>query len=112
MYLDHRTVDDKCNIIVDAYITKGNVHDSVPFIDRAEYIKHKFGFDIKKYGVDSGYLTLDIKKYFIENNIFGVFGYRRYGTPESRKEKINMSMLKNQIYIMKKKLAKFQNIKD
>ena len=87
MYLDHRTVDDKCNIIVDAYITKGNVHDSVPFIDRAEYIKHKFGFDIKKYGVDSGYLTLDIKKYFIENNIFGVFGYRRYGTPESRKEK-------------------------
>ena len=42
---------------------------------------------IKKYGVDSGYLTLDIKKYFIENNIFGVFGYRRYGTSESRKEK-------------------------
>ena len=39
MYLDHRTVDDKCNIIVDAYITKGNVHDSGPFIDRAEYIK-------------------------------------------------------------------------
>ncbi len=87
MYLDHRTVDDKCNIIVDAYITKGNVHDSVPFIERAEYIKRTFGFDIKKYGVDSGYLTLDIKKYFIENNIFGVFGYRRYGTKESRKEK-------------------------
>ena len=87
MYLDHRTVDDKCNIIVDSYITKGNVHDSVPFIDRAKYIKHKFGFDIKKYGVDLGYLTLDIKKYFLENNIFGVFGYRRYGTSESRKEK-------------------------
>ena len=46
MYLDHRTVDDKCNIIVDAYVTKGNVHDSVPFINRAEYIKYKFGFDI------------------------------------------------------------------
>lgn len=87
LYLDHRTVDDKCNIIVDAYVTKGNVHDSGPFISRAEYIKTKFGFDIKEYAVDSGYLTLDIKKYFIENNIFGVFGYRRYGTPESRKEK-------------------------
>ena len=87
MYLDHRTVDDKCNIIVDAYITKGNVHDSAPFIDRVEYIKNKFGFNIKKYAVDSGYLTLDIKKHFIENNIFGVFGYRRYGTPESRREK-------------------------
>lgn len=87
MYLDHRTVDDKCNIIVDCYVTKGNVHDSSPFIERCEYIKNTFNFNIKNYAVDSGYLTLDIKKYFIDNNIFGVFGYRRYGTPESRKEK-------------------------
>ena len=87
MYLDHRTVDDKCNIIVDCYITKGNVHDSEPFINRCEYIKNTFKFNIKKYAVDSGYLTLDIKKYFIENNIFGVFGYRRYGSKESRCEK-------------------------
>ena len=87
MYLDHRTVDDKCNIIVDCYITKGNVHDSEPFVKRAEYIKNTFDFHIKKYAVDSGYLTLDIKKYFIDNDIFGVFGYRRYGTPESRQEK-------------------------
>ena len=94
MYLDHRTVDDKCNIIVDAYITKGNVHDSGPFIERAEYIKRTFGFEIKRYGVDSGYLTLNIKKYFIDNNIFGVFGYRRYGTPESRKAKSNYQYVK------------------
>ena len=87
MYLDHRTVDDKCNIIVDCYITKGNVHDSEPFINRCEYIKDTFNFNIKNYAVDSGYLTLDIKKYFIDNNIFGVFGYRRYGTSDSRKEK-------------------------
>ena len=87
MYLDHRTVDDKCNIIVDCYITKGNIHDSGPFIERCEYIKKTFNFNIKNYAVDSGYLTLDIKKYFIVNNIFGVFGYRRYGTKESRKEK-------------------------
>ena len=87
MYLDHRTVDDKCNIIVDCYITKGNVHDSNPFIDRCEYIKSTFKFDIKNYAVDSGYLTLDIKKYFMDNNIFGVFGRRRFGTKESRKEK-------------------------
>ena len=32
------------NIIVDAYVTKGNVHDSGPFIERAEYIKNKFLF--------------------------------------------------------------------
>jgi transposase len=102
MYLDHRTVDDKCNIIVDCYITKGNVHDSGPFIERAEYIKRTFNFKIKKYAVDSGYLTLDIKKYFIDNNIFGVFGYRRFGTPESRKDKNNYQYIKeNDIYVDK-----------
>ena len=78
MYLDHRTVDSKCNIIVDCHITKGNVHDSQPYIDRLEYIKNKFGFRIKEVGVDSGYDTLEIKKYFEDNNIFGVIAYRRY----------------------------------
>ena len=87
MYLDHRTVDHKCNIIVDCYITKGNVHDSIPYIDRMEYIKNKYGFDIKRCAVDSGYDTLEIRKYYHDNNIFGVIGYRRYGTKESRKEK-------------------------
>ena len=78
MYLDHRTVDSKCNIIVDCHITKGNVHDSQPYISRMEYIKNKFGFNIKEVGVDSGYDTTDIKKYFEDNNIFGVIAYRRY----------------------------------
>ena len=79
MYLDHRTVDVKCNIIVDCHITKGNVHDSAPFVERAEYIKNKFGFNIKEWALDSGYDTLEIKKYFNDNDIFGVIGYRRYG---------------------------------
>lgn len=83
MYLDHRTVDSKANIIVDCYITKGNVHDSVPFIDRAEYIKNKYGFNIKEWAVDSGYDTLEIKKYFHDNEIFGVIGYRRYVKAET-----------------------------
>ena len=78
MYLDHRTVDSKANIIVDCYVTKGNIHDSVPFIDRAEYIKKKYGFNIKEWALDSGYDTLDIKKYFEDNNIFGVIAYRSY----------------------------------
>ena len=89
MYLDHRTVDDKCNMIVDCYITKGNVHDATPYTNRLEYIKDTFGFDIERCAVDSGYISLDVKKYFIENNIFGVFGYRRFGTSESRKNKNN-----------------------
>ena len=87
MYLDHRTVDHKCNIIVDCHVTEGNIHDSIPYTSRLDYISEVFGFKIKKAGVDEGYDTLDIKKYFIDNNIFGVIGYRRYGTKESRQEK-------------------------
>jgi len=84
MYLDHRTVDSKCNIIVDCFITKGNVHDSSPFIARAEYLRNTFGFQAIKWALDSGYDTLDIKKYLHDNNIFGVIGYRRYPKGETK----------------------------
>lgn len=84
MYLDHRTVDGKANIIVDCHVTKGNVHDSKPYIDRMEYIKNTFNFNIKEVALDSGYGSVDIKRYLIDNNIFGVIGYRRYGSREAR----------------------------
>ena len=87
MYLDHRTVDSKCNIIVDCHITKGNVHDSKPFIERMNYIEKTYNFKIKEIGVDSGYDTLEIKKYFEEKGIFGVIAYRRYGQGETKVRK-------------------------
>ena len=98
MYLDHRTVDGKCNIIVDCHITKGNVHDSVTYIDRMEYIKDKFGFDIKEVAVDSGYDSIDIKKYFEDNNIFGVIGYRRHSHEKSEIKKYNFKYNKEKDY--------------
>ncbi len=102
MYLDHRTVDSKANIIVDCYITKGNVHDSKPYINRIEYIKGKFNFNIKKVALDSGYGSLDIKKYLYDNNIFGIIGYRRYGSKESRDFKREFAFDKDlDIYINK-----------
>ena len=102
MYLDHRTVDHKCNIIVDCHITKGNIHDSVPYINRMEYIKEKFGFNIKKCAVDSGYDTPEIRRYYYLNSIFGIVGYRRYGTKESRKEKAKYEYNKElNIYVEK-----------
>lgn len=95
MYLDHRTVDHKANIIVDAHVTKGNVHDSLPYTDRLDYIKTTYNFKIEKVAIDSGYDTLDIKKYLHDKNIFGVIGYRRYGTKESREEKRKYYYLKD-----------------
>lgn len=79
MYLDHRTVDSKANIIVDCHITKGNIHDSKVYIERLNTIKEKFSFNIKEVALDSGYDTIDIKRYLVNNKIFGVIGYRSYG---------------------------------
>ena len=98
MYLDHRTVDSKCNIIVDCHITKGNVHDSKPYIERMNYIKNKFGFTIKEVGVDSGYDTIEIKKYFEDNDIFGVIAYRRYQQGDTQIRKYEFKYNKEKDY--------------
>lgn len=103
MYVDHRTVDDKCNIIVDCHITKGNVHDSQPYCERIEALKNKFGFEIKEVALDSGYDSLDIKKYLEDNGIFGVIGYRRYGTKESREYKREFRYKRNEDYFIQEK---------
>ena len=55
-----------------------------------------------KCALDSGYDTLDIKKYLKDKNIFGVIGYRKYGTPESRKEKSQYIYKKEEDYYMNK----------
>ena len=57
-------------------------------------IKNKFGFNIKEVGIDSGYDTLDIKKYLHDNNIFGVIAYRRYAKAETTIKKNRFKYLK------------------
>ena len=91
MYLEHRTVNGKCNIITDSYVTKGNLHDSVVCTDRLDYQKNKLNLSVNKVGLDSGYDTYDIKKYFESNRIFGVIQYRSYGqgNTEIRKWQFN-----------------------
>ena len=55
---------------------------------------------------------MDIKKYFIDNNIFGVFGYRRYGTPESRKEKKKYEYIKELDIYYEKETGEILEYKD
>jgi len=93
MYLEHRTVNGKCNIITDAYVTKGNLHDSVVCTERLEYQKNKLNLNINKVGLDSGYDTLEIKKYFEKENIFGVIQYRSYGQGETKIRKYEFKYL-------------------
>jgi len=77
MYLDHRTVDGRHNIIIDTHITPGNVHDSVPIIDRLKHIdEHVIPFN--QIALDSGYHNYDVMKYLEENGKFSVIAHRRF----------------------------------
>lgn len=100
MYLEHRTVNGKCNIITDAYVTKGNIHDSVVCTERLEYQKKKLDIKINKVGLDSGYDTIEIKKYFEENDIFGVIAYRRFQQGKTKIRKYEFEYIKEEdVYV-------------
>lgn len=76
-YLDHRTVDGANNIITDVHVTPGNVHDSVPYLDRLDRQRDRFGFKIKAVGIDAGYATAPICKGLVDRGIYGCIPYRR-----------------------------------
>lgn len=76
-YLDHRTVDGQHALITDIHVTPASVHDSVPYLQRLDRMRHRFGFDIGAVGLDAGYFTPALCKGLNERAIFGVIGYRR-----------------------------------
>jgi hypothetical protein len=75
-YLDHRTVDGRCNIITDTYATPANVHDSIPYLERLDRQRERFGFETQFVGLDAGYATAGIAKGLEDREITGVTGYR------------------------------------
>jgi transposase len=81
-YLDHRTVDGKHSIITDTHVTAGNVHDSIPYLERLDRQREQFGFRVESVGLDAGYYTASICKGLVERDIYGVIGY---STPPHRK---------------------------
>ncbi|WP_370529791.1 IS1182 family transposase [Alkalihalobacillus sp. AL-G] len=82
-YLDHRTTDMKFNIITDAFVTPGNVHDSVPYLSRLDRQRERFDFQVEAVALDSGYLTNPICKGISDRLIFGVIAHRRYQPTKS-----------------------------
>jgi transposase len=76
-YLDHRTVDSQHALITDIHVTPASVHDSVPYLDRLDRMRQRFGFDVGAVGLDAGYFTPAICKGLNERGIYGVIGYRR-----------------------------------
>ena len=81
-YLDHRTVDSRCNIITDSHITSAALHDSVPYLERLERQIERFSFDVKNVGLDAGYFTPHICKTLNEKNIFAAIAYCRPSRPK------------------------------
>ncbi|QMV41182.1 IS1182 family transposase [Cohnella cholangitidis] len=77
-YLDHRTVDMKYNLITDVFVTPGNVHDSMPYLERLDRQRERFGFQVEAVALDSGYLTAPICKGLDTRKIFGVIAHRRF----------------------------------
>jgi len=79
-YLDHRTVDSSYNIILDAFITAGNVHDSIPYLDRVDYILDTYDFPKKlKYTcADAGYFTNRVLLGVKERGLYPVIGTTKH----------------------------------
>jgi transposase len=76
-YLDHRTTCGKNNLITDTHVTPANVHDSIPYLERLDRQRDRFGFDTQAAGLDAGYMSAPICKGLEEREIYGVIGYRR-----------------------------------
>jgi transposase len=76
-YLDHRTVDGRLGIITDSHATPANLHDSIPYLERLDRQRSRFGLDVQAVGLDAGYATAGIAKGLEDREILGVTGYRR-----------------------------------
>lgn len=63
-YLDHRTVDHKCNMITDVHVTAGNVNDATVYMERLNRQLETFGFadTLEAIALDSGYMVPHICK--------------------------------------------------
>jgi len=77
-YLDHRTVDGKCNFITDIFVTPRNVHDSIPYLERLDRQIERFDFLVEEVALDAGYLTMPICEKLMKRNIFAVIAHRRF----------------------------------
>lgn len=99
-YLDHRTVDNKKNIIVDVHVTPGNINDVDPYIKRLDRIIKRFPFSVKYVGADAGYFTSIICKRISDRNLQGVIAYRLGPHEKGKYTKFKFQYVKeNDIYV-------------
>lgn len=77
-YREHRSVDSKYNIIVNSYVTAGNVNDSTVLPQVIEGLVGRLGQAPKYMGLDAGYHSAPVAWLLNKWGIQGVIGYKRY----------------------------------
>jgi transposase len=77
-YSEHRTVDSRCNVIVNVRVTAANVNDVEPIPDILRDIQGRLGQLPEYMGLDAGYHNARITHQLAEQEIQGVLGYRRH----------------------------------
>ena len=56
-YKGHLAVDDRCGVIVDAIVTKGNVNEGTQLIGQMERVESNTGIEVEKVTADAQYAT-------------------------------------------------------
>lgn len=77
-YSEHRTVDSRCNVIVNVRVTAANVNDVDPIPDILRDIQGRLGHLPEYMGLDAGYHNARVAHQLAEQEIQGVLGYRRH----------------------------------
>ena len=75
-YLEHRTTCGQHNLITDTFVTAGNVHDSIPYLERLDRQRQRLVFSTVAVGLNADYMTAPISNGLEDREIYGVIGYR------------------------------------
>ncbi|MCK8061718.1 IS1182 family transposase, partial [Fusibacter sp. A2] len=82
-YLDHRTVDSSYNIILDTYVSAGNVHDATPYLERIDHVREVVKSlpntqEIKYTCADAGYFNNKVLLGLKERHLTPIIGAVRH----------------------------------
>ena len=77
-YSEHRTVDSKCNVIVNVHVEPANVNDMKPMPEILNEIAARLGHLPKYMGLDAGYHSAQTAHLLVSRRIQGVIGHRRH----------------------------------
>ena len=77
-YSEHRTVDSRCNVIVNVRVTAANVNDVDPIPDILRDIRRRLGQLPDYMGLDAGYHNAIVARQLAGQGIQGIIGYRRH----------------------------------